>query len=95
MGFTPCKAELPHGMELREKEKELEESKKAVEKKKPKDKRYLLTLDLKPFINIIVQRKALCRIKIPDSTCAREKIVGMGILITSRNGDKKSRNLLE
>ena len=69
--------------------------KKAVEKKKPKDKRYLLTLELKPFINIIVQRKALCRIKIPESTCAREKIVGMGILITSRNGDKKLRNLLE
>ena len=50
-------------------------------------------IDLKPFIKIIPQRKALCRQTIPDSTGARdgarEETVDMDILMTSRNGNRK------
>ena len=42
-------------------------------------------------IQIVVQRKAFCRQKITESTCAerKKKTVDKNILITSRNDDKK------
>ena len=38
---------------------------------------------------IIGQRKAFYRHRIPESSCARKKIVDIDILETSRNGDRK------
>ena len=39
--------------------------------------------------NIIVQRKAFYRQKIPESNCARKETVNIDILATSRNADRK------
>ena len=39
---------------------------------------------------IIGQRKALYRHRIPASSCAMEKTVDIDILVTSRNGDRKT-----
>ena len=38
---------------------------------------------------IIGERKAFYRQRIPGSSCARKEIVGIDILVTSRNGDRK------
>ena len=38
---------------------------------------------------MILQRKAFYRQKISDSSRARKEIVDIGILVTSRNGDRK------
>ena len=38
---------------------------------------------------IIGQRKAFCRQRIPESSCARKETVDIDILVTSKNGDKK------
>ena len=38
---------------------------------------------------IIGQRKAFYRQRIPESSCARKETVDIGILVTSRNGDRK------
>ena len=38
---------------------------------------------------IIFQRKAFYRQRIPESSCARKETVDIGILVTSRNGDRK------
>ena len=40
-------------------------------------------------IQIIGQRKAFYRQRIPESSCARKETVDIGILVTSRNGDRK------
>ena len=42
---------------------------------------------------IIGQRKAFYRQKIPASSCAKKETVDIDILVTSRNGDRKSCNL--
>ena len=39
--------------------------------------------------NIKGQRKAFCRQRIPESSCARKETVDIDILVTSRNGDRK------
>ena len=44
---------------------------------------------------IIGQRKAFYRQRILESSCVRKETVDIDILATSRNGDKKSRNLSE
>ena len=36
-----------------------------------------------------VQRKAFCRQRIPESSCAMKEAVDIDLLITSRNGDRK------
>ena len=38
---------------------------------------------------IIGQRKVFYRQRIPESSCARIEIVGIDILVTSRNGERK------
>ena len=38
---------------------------------------------------IIVQKKAFYRQRIPEFSCARKETVGIDILVTSRNGDRK------
>ena len=38
---------------------------------------------------IIGQRKAFYRQRIPQSSCARKETVDIDILVTSRNGDRK------
>ena len=38
---------------------------------------------------IIGQRKAFCRQRIPQPSCARKENVDINILVTSRNDDKK------
>ena len=38
---------------------------------------------------IIGQRKAFYRQRIPEFSCARKETVGIDILVTSSNGDKK------
>ena len=40
-------------------------------------------------VEIISQRKAFSRQRIPEPSCARKKIVDIGILVTSRNGERK------
>lgn len=47
--------------------KEMKEKRKTVQKD-PKQKRCLLSLDLKPFIQITGQRKAFCMQRIPESS---------------------------
>ena len=44
---------------------------------------------------IIGQRKAFYRQRIPEPSCARKETDDIDILLTSRNGDKKSSNLSE
>ena len=44
---------------------------------------------------IIGQIKAFDRQKIPESICIRKQTVDIDILVTSRNGDRKSSNLSE
>ena len=39
---------------------------------------------------IIGQRKAFYRQRISESSCARKETVDIGILLTSRNGDRKN-----
>ena len=39
---------------------------------------------------IIGQRKAFYRQRIPEFSCARKETVDIGILVTSRNGDRKT-----
>ena len=39
--------------------------------------------------NIIGQRKAFYRQRIPEFSCARKETVDIDILVTSRNGDRK------
>ena len=48
--------------------------------KEYKDKRCLLTLDLKLFT---------AKVEIPDSSCIGKVTVDIDILTTSRNGDRK------
>ena len=43
---------------------------------------------------IIGQRKAFYRQGIPEFSCARKETVDIGILVTSRNGDKKIMQFL-
>ena len=38
---------------------------------------------------IVGQRKAFYRQRIPGSSCARKETVGIDILVTSRNGNRK------
>ena len=38
---------------------------------------------------IIGQRKAFCRQRIPESSCAKKEMVDIDILVTARNGDRK------
>ena len=38
---------------------------------------------------IIGQRKAFCRKRIPEPSCARKETFDIDILVTSRNGDRK------
>ena len=38
---------------------------------------------------IIGQRKAFCRQRIPESSCARKETVDIDILVKYRNGDRK------
>ena len=38
---------------------------------------------------IIGQRKAFCKQRIPESSCAKKETVDIDILVTSRNGEKK------
>ena len=38
---------------------------------------------------IIGQSKAFCRLRIPESRCARKETVDIDIIVTSRNGDRK------
>ena len=38
---------------------------------------------------IIVQRKVFYRQRIPVSSCARKETVDIGVLVTSRNSDRK------
>ena len=40
-------------------------------------------------IQIIGQRKAFCRQRIPESSCARKETVDIDIFITSKNDDRK------
>ena len=40
-------------------------------------------------ISIISERKGFYRQRIPESSCRRKETVGIGILVTSRNGDGK------
>ena len=40
---------------------------------------------------IIGQRRALNRQGIPESSCARKETVDIGILVTSKNGDRKRK----
>ena len=44
---------------------------------------------------ILGQRKAFYSQRIPEFSCARKGTVDIDILVTSRNGDKKSCNLSE
>ena len=56
--------------------------------KEPTVNRCLLILNLKP-IQIIGQRKALYRQRIPESSGARKETVDIDIFVTSRNSDRK------
>ena len=40
-------------------------------------------------IQIIGQRKAFYRLRIPESSCTRKETVDIDILVTFRNGDRK------
>ena len=42
---------------------------------------------------VIGQRKAFCRQRIPEFSCARKETVDIYILVTSRNSGRKSCNL--
>ena len=64
---------------------------KAVQKES-KDKRSLLSLELRPFN--IGQRKVFFRHRILECSCVRKETVDMNIFITSRNSDRK-KQLLE
>ena len=44
---------------------------------------------------IIGQRKAFYRQRIPESSCTRKETDDIDIVVTSRNGDKKSHYLSE
>ena len=44
---------------------------------------------------IIGQRKTFYRQRIPEFSCARKETVEIDILVTSRNGHRKSYNLSE
>ena len=44
---------------------------------------------------IIGQRKAFYRQRIPESSCARKETIDMDILVTSRNGDKKNHAIYQ
>ena len=48
-----------------------------------------LTVNRCLLIQIIGQRKAFYRQKIPEPSCLNKKTVGIDILVTSRNGDRK------
>ena len=37
--------------------------------------------------NVIGQRKAFCRQRIPESSCTRKETADIDILVTSRNAD--------
>ena len=41
---------------------------------------------------MIGQRKAFYSQRIPESSCARKETVDIDILVTSRNGERTSRN---
>ena len=58
--------------------------------KEPTVNSCLLILDLKALRSQVKgKRKAFYRQRIPESSCARKKTVDIGILVTSRNGDRK------
>ena len=87
-GFTPQKAEqlLQAWSYNKKKHKKIKAYWKSLQK----------NLQLKCFVDsrikafkIIGQRKAFYRQKIPESTCMRQETVDIGILVTSRNGDRK------
>ena len=86
MRVTPCKVEEPlQGMELQKKKKEKTRSKKKAVEKEPKDKRCLLSLDIKSWLDYISEelylvnymvyawKKTWCLIIINDSFKAVKK----------------------
>ena len=46
-------------------------------------------------IQIIGQRKAFYRQRIPEPSCARKETLDIDILVTSRNGDRKTMNIYQ
>ena len=78
LGVTPCKALHPlQSMDLKEKEK------KRNQRWKGSNNCWL------KVIEVIGQRKAFCRLRIPEPTCARKEAVVIDILLSPRNGDRK------
>ena len=71
----------------KQKQKKVKAYRKSIQKEDTV-KRCLLILDLK-VSKIIGQWKAFYRHKIQESSCVRKETVGMDILITSRNSDRK------
>ena len=92
LGITPWKAKQPlEVMELHKKKQH--KIIKAYWKslyKEPTVNRCLLILDLKPLRSQVKRkRKAFYRQIIPESSSVRKGTVDLGILVTSRNGDRK------
>ena len=67
-------------------QKKIKGHRKCVQKE-PTIQRYLLILEL--ATKIIGQSKAFYRQRIPESSCASKETVGIDILVTSRNVDRK------
>ena len=71
MGFTPCKSEQPLlGAEIQEKEEENH----GKDKRESPPKNASIDSRLKA-IQITGQRKAFCRQRIPELSCARNKLL--------------------
>ena len=76
-------------MEFQEKEEEKDDKGVGKLYRKHLKKKGVIKTRLKA-IQIIGQRKALCKQRIPVSSIARKETVDINILITSRNDDRKN-----
>ena len=57
-----------------------------VDKKKSNDQKYLLTLDLNPYLHLKQKKKKKnCRQRIPESSCMKEETFDIDTLITSKS----------
>ena len=72
-------------MDARKRKRRRTKTFRRIDKKKSNDQKYLLTLDLNPYLLLKQKKKKICRQRIPESSCMKEETFGIDTLITSKS----------
>ena len=72
-------------MDARKRKRRRTKTFRRIDKKKSNDQKYLLTLDLNPYLLLKQKKKKICRQRIPESSCMKEETFGIDTLITFKS----------